>query len=138
MDPKNLNQLDPKIKEAYDRVMGTDLTSPQTPSEPAAPQFGAQTIPSAPEPAKEYAPPPPPPIHLDTSQAPETPVTPPPVFQSFNSETASQPTSPAPEAVAVHHSSRFAISTPILMVLGIAFFIAYAALWVMVFGIKLF
>jgi len=34
MDPKTLNNLDPKLKETYDRVMGT--TTPGTPAAPSA------------------------------------------------------------------------------------------------------
>lgn len=163
MDPKNLNQLDPKIKEAYDRVIGTDLTSPQTsspnaqiptsepspqpppepsvsqfapPSPPPPPSFGSsQTSPqSVPDVSRQKTPQVP--VHLDTSQTPETPVSSLPVYQSFNSETGSQPV--VPEATAIHHNSRLSVSTPILVVLGILFFAAYAVLWVMVLGIKLF
>src|SRR5690348_3229363 len=36
MDPKSLPNLDPKLKEAYDRVMSTSLTPSAPP--PAAPQ----------------------------------------------------------------------------------------------------
>lgn len=158
MDPKNLNQLDPRLKAAYDRVMGTDLSTSNAPQAPnpnpqspiveptQAPQFGTQNVPPAQEQAPQYSPPPldsqpptpaPPPVYLDTSSVPTpAPSVVPPVYQSFNSETGSQPQ--APETATVHHSSRFSVSTPILVVLGIAFFIAYAVLWIMVFGIKLF
>lgn len=40
MDPKQNGQLDPKLQEVYDRVMGTDTSGPHDPSQrqPAAPQ----------------------------------------------------------------------------------------------------
>jgi len=158
MDPKDINQLDPKLREAYERVMGTNIPAPSTPqapnepsvqppAEPSTPPFTTSTpAPASPpsfdssqtSPAAQENPPaeaPPAPVHLDTSQAPN-PVSPPPVYQSYNAESGSQP--PSSEAAVVHHSSRLSISTPILVVLGITFFIAYAALWIMVFGIKLF
>jgi len=53
MNPKNLNQLDPKLKEAYERVMGTPVSSAVRSSEPQAPphqetqtspQFSTQVV----------------------------------------------------------------------------------------------
>lgn len=147
MDPKDLNQLDPKLREAYERVMGTNVPSPaQDLSGVSQNQAPEQNIPTA-APSEPTPPPPaqaspisqatePPPVSIDTSQSSQTPTSPPPVYQSYSAENGASPTSP--QTTAVHHSSRFAISTPILVVLGVMFFAAYAALWIMVFGIKLF
>ncbi|MBI2031936.1 MAG: hypothetical protein HYT08_04960 [Candidatus Levybacteria bacterium] len=47
MNPKNLTQLDPKLKEAYERVMGTSVPPPAPAATPAPihqePQSAPQT-----------------------------------------------------------------------------------------------
>ncbi len=150
MDPKGTSQLDPKLKEAYERVMGTNLSSSDMPPEPN-PQQQPPPPPPSQQPQSQFGginPPPPhsdtppefpaeveasipPPVHLDTSSTQQ----PPPVFQSYSLEN-STPQEDGQTLQKQH--SKFAVSTPILVVLGVAFFVAYALLWVMVFGIKLF
>lgn len=68
MDSKATNNLDPKLKEAYERIMGTAvLQTPQTQTTPAAPpaqpQTSQQPTATSPTPSKpaDFPPSPPPP-----------------------------------------------------------------------------
>lgn len=69
MDPQKLSQLDPKLRAAYERVMGTAIPQPQATSDvvqatPASPNRG--------EPAQAQTPvPPPAPIPDPTPPAPQ-------------------------------------------------------------------
>lgn len=82
MDPQKLSQLDPKLREAYQRVMGTQVPQPQvipvqaqTPTPPPVPTPGPTPVPQ-PQPEPE-----PTPISTPTIEepptAPEPPVAPP-------------------------------------------------------------
>lgn len=91
MNPQNqLSGLDPKLKEAYERVMGTTIppapapsgagpaSSPPTPQEPAASAPTTQTEPSSPPPQEPVSPPPiqeptPPPVSPPQPPEPAAP-----------------------------------------------------------------
>lgn len=196
MDPKNLSGLDPKLKEAYERVMGTPLPNPQTPSPqpPSTPPTGGPTpvqsdqppsepaIPPAPasEPNPEPNPPQPfpnlpepPPVAQPTVEA--TPAPPPPSLSptepvSFSSNEFVQQPAKAPqqeqEQKTMHSelpltaavskgtthvvsgyvapgaskskgSFGLKLSTPILLVVGVAFLILYALVWIRIFNLSL-
>lgn len=161
MDPKNHNQLDPKLKEAYDRVMGTDLTSLTPPPQPVQPQ-APMTMPSPPPPTPQPTAPftapqsaphmPAPgqpiqsfhagedpiehPIQVNTSPSaiPAVPSAPTPVFQGYTDSQASEAiTNPAtsPEVA----KSKNKISPMILLGAGVVFFLIYAVLWGKIFGL---
>lgn len=68
MDPQKLSQLDPKLRDAYQRVMGTPIPQPQVTPASATLQRG--------EPIQAQTPPPPPP---PTPAPTPTPTPPPPV-----------------------------------------------------------
>lgn len=148
MNPKGVNDLDPKLKEAYDRIMGTALnpvpqnTQPQQPAAPnLAPAAAAQTPPPAP------------------AQAPTTPVnepTPPstntPLMQTqvFTQSAPLVDNTPAQNITPAEPSSIFTQSPssnaqpqkkklnllPILFVVGgLIFFGVYIVVWAKVFGL---
>ena len=137
MDPKALNNLDPKLKETYDRVMGTTTppasTAPQTPTAPATPPAAAT----------------PSPVNINIQQAAP--------------EATAQPTdaaSPVPSYTTDNLKFQAAIQTPmvgaapmaglapqpqgpssllkILYIIGaIVFFVVYAYFWAKIFNLPL-
>lgn len=80
MDPQKLSQLDPKLREAYQRVMGTTIPEPQAPIQTQPPTSNSPTpqpIPTPePTPAPEPAPPPTPIIQEPPAAPVETPIQP--------------------------------------------------------------
>ena len=109
MDPKKLNELDPKLKAAYDRVMSTSVAA--QPAAQTAPHVPATTIPVAP--ATHTTPLPASHAAIPPAKSIGTPVT-----------TAEEKT-------------KKGVSPIILVVGGIVFFALYAVLWIMVFKVKL-
>ncbi len=75
MDPKQqLNQLDPKLKEAYERVMGAPVgTSPQSTPQPTTPPPPVTTPPASSQPLPPPPPPPPAPPAQAVAQPPIMP-----------------------------------------------------------------
>lgn len=118
------SNLDPKLKEVYERVMGTPVNSPSTPTTPA---------PIASSPIS--SPPSPPP----TTSSPVTEPTPAPSTQTF----VAHNTVPIATKVSVSSSvvtpakSKKKISMPILILGMVGFLVAYAFFWVKVFNLKL-
>ncbi|OGH05230.1 MAG: hypothetical protein A2W22_01255 [Candidatus Levybacteria bacterium RBG_16_35_11] len=117
---KAVPQLDPKLKEAYDRVMGTVVT----PSKPAEPQPQVS--------------PPPPPAHSEPIQ----PVSPPPAQPTLEhlsqhpSSSATMVPSPTAEKAAVVKTKRKV--SPLIIGLGVIVFLAiYAVVWIKYFGLTI-
>lgn len=136
MNPKNLNDLDPKLREAYEKVMGTNF-SPQAaqPSQQPEPQPAAnspvmQTAPAdEPTPAIQTIPTQPPaPVNPAPSPLPtqnpfvQTPEPPPNVIAGAGN---------MPAAKGKGHS----FMTIIFLLGGSIFFAAYAVIWAKVFGL---
>lgn len=146
MDPKQTAQLDPKLKEAYDRVMGTPTnlttdpsqvptqttasapatTSPATLPTPELTQPVTNTIPvpatsTTPDPTTSVA---------TTSAAP----TPPPVVMPHSTETVKiggDGPAPATPVVAQAAPQKKKGIPPLLIVVGaIVFLIVYSLFWV--------
>lgn len=106
---KNLNNLDPKLKEAYDRVMGTNFTPPTKPQAPQqGPLMQTQPVPESFN-NKEDTP--------EFNPAPAQPLS------SFMQE----------EQNPAKKKMNF---LPILFVIGgIAFLAVYAVIWAKIFGL---
>lgn len=86
MDPQKLSQLDPKLREAYQRVMGTTIPEP-----PATPSQTQTSIPPNPDAASNPQPQPqltPPPVNEPVPTIPTQPTPP--------STPESEPASPTP------------------------------------------
>lgn len=154
MDPKNINQLDPKLKEAYDRVMGVDLSSsqgqpaapppPPVQTPPPPPPLGANPLPQTSPPVHDLPPaqnpnipPPPPPLNPAPEAQEASPPVPerrsPDVFQSFNASNQSEKQEQANPSTSFKPKSK--VSTPILVFVGAIFFVIYAILWGKIFGL---
>lgn len=163
MDPKSSAQLDPKLQEAYNRVMGTP-TGPQTIPDPATPIPGTtsptdQTGPIMPnvtiDPTSPGAPttsdPTMPPAPTPTTPEPTAPITPidptptPPTapVPMETVETPGQPKMTTVENTASVKSQAFSakksmkVSPVILLVGAVAFLLVYTMVWVKVFGLQL-
>jgi len=125
MNPKNINDLDPKLKETYERVMGTSLAeNPTTP-----PTMETQPVEQTP------------PVSVQTQ--PEAPATPPiedftvsQVFRADNTNehaetTTVNPPSKSDTAAKVNRKKIL----PIVIVVAIVFFAVYAVLWAKLLGL---
>lgn len=161
MDPKTqLSGLDPKLKEAYERVMGTTIPPasppPVPPQEPAVSVPTGQTEPVPPkepvspppaqEPIQEPTPPPvappqPPEPAAPPLQQPEPPPIPPvqpPVIKNEPVSSPAQPTGFVANAAKKGKLAGLKISPPILMAVGVAFLALYIFFWMRVFNLSLF
>lgn len=166
MDPQNqLSGLDPKLKEAYERVMGTSI--PPVPQEPTISAPTSQTEPTPPqptneppkepasppvqEPSQEPTPPPPvtppqPPEPAEPPlQQPELAPIPPPVQPpAAQNEPASSPVQAAQPTGFVANAPKkgklagLKISRPILISIGVGLLVLYVFFWIRVFNLSLF
>lgn len=116
MNPKTPQDLDPKLKEAYDRVMGGNFT-PSTPT-PPNPIPKIETVPTSPVTN------PLPPIPLANPISVNTP----PLSAMSPSTTVSneQPTTST--------KKKSGLSPIIFLIVGLIFFVIYAAVWGKVFN----
>lgn len=134
MDHKQqLAKLDPKLKEAYDRVMGTDVPPPTHAESPVqtAPSAADQT-PSPTEAKSSF-------VVTDTpsTPSPQSPaaVTPLPPIQAplrRNSETIQMNYQLHPKKVAQNKK----VPTPFIIAIVIIFFVIYTFAWVKIFNIS--
>ncbi len=131
MNPKSVNDLDPKLKEAYERIMGTSFT-PNTPP-------GTSNQPPA-----QNAP------VMQTTPVVDQPVTQAPTLQVPPAEPAKNPFDPAPEPPISVFTQAGPVSSPapagtqkkkmnilpiLLVVGGLIFFVVYVIVWAKVFGL---
>jgi uncharacterized membrane protein len=153
MDPQKLSNLDPKLRDAYQRVMGTTIPDPQTPAStpvqaPTQPT-DQPTIPTtdptpAPQPQPEPAipqMPTPEPQSIPTSQP--DPTQPASNFTQMNSEIAAPTVGASNFASPAFQTQSMAIKKkskimPILFVfLGLIFLVIYTLFWTKFFNFKL-
>ena len=150
MDPKTLASLDPKLRETYERVMGTSAAvgpaQPAMSDTPAVP-FPAPPSPAITTPAVEQAPA----GQLLSSSAPDAPPIPSPAGaytpESLGLAQPAVPPAPQPGQTWPQESQEIAPapaakSSPalirILYILGgIIFFIAYTYFWIKIFKLPL-
>ena len=135
MNPKAPANLDPKLKETYERVMGTSF-APATPSPaPAQPRPVQTTVvqePEAPIAAGPIMPTPLPPINVagpdsNMVQSPQMPKTGDPFKEAV----------PPPATVLMQGATpkKKNFLMPVLLGIGgLIFFVAYAVIWAKVFG----
>lgn len=109
-------QLDPKLKETYDRVMGAQM--PKATSSP--------TTASIPQPSASVQSPAPVQPQPQTAERPAAP--PAQVF-------VATPAAPTGKTVVVKNSNGKKLSPVVLMVVGLAFFVVYTVVWLKIFAI---
>jgi hypothetical protein len=132
MDPKSAQTLDPKLKEAYDRVMGATLPTSQTPPV-ANPSVGNSPVSPHHDPLDKMAIKENPPMQaaapLPTHQAGTVSPSPTPV--------ATAPLHVSSGFVAPHEEKKAPVSGTLLIVAGVVFLIVYTLFWLKWFGIPL-
>ena len=131
MDPKNPADLDPKLKEIYERVMGTNVASSQAisqkPAIPTTPQQSA--IEKTPQPQAPQAP----------AQTTSTPIASP---QSIQEKTSTgkvflEHQSFKPQPQKTEEKKQQNMLPMLLFVGGIVFFAVYAFFWLKFFNVNL-
>lgn len=164
MDPQKLASLDPKLREAYQRVMGTVVPKPQDPAQNQTPPPPAPPIPDPvpqlepqPTPIEPPAQPPvsePQPIPTPQPSTPQpqpaiSPQPEPPVqannFVQMNSEVAAVPSSPnfsapasMPQAQTMTIKKKNGMITPILFgIVSLVFIVIYTLFWTKIFNFQL-
>lgn len=142
MDPKKPSTLDPKLKEVYERVMGTNLSAgspksslPPQPVRPAPPPQPAQQPVQLNYPQPVSPQPPPPPIRPVQAVGAATS----PRYYSQIQEAASEtvkinpPAKTAASVVAGNVKNSSAALVAVFMVAIIIFFVVYAVVWMKFF-----
>lgn len=143
MDPKTLSNLDPKLRETYERVMGsagpTGTQPAETVAPPPAPADGATQLSSPPA-----APPPIPtptatPVDASLSQ-PVTPAA--PGTNPFQTPViAVNEPAPLPSPASVNQNAESGTASPLVRILyivgAIVFFAVYTFFWMKVFNLQL-
>ena len=117
MNPKTPQDLDPKLKEAYDRVMGGSFTPPPAPSS-QPPKM--ENPPPAPNPTANLTMP-----EQNPFASPVTPMPPISVMSPFVTTQNGQQT--------ILTKKKSKISPVIFLVVGLAFFAVYAVVWAKIF-----
>lgn len=153
MDPKNGQILDPKLKEAYDRVMGGSAGKSETPAHPTTPPVPPQSpnpiptqasVPHDPldkmaahSPIGNPAPPP----SMQTAATPATAPAPPQMGAHPTPAVTPQPahatTSFSAAYVAPHPEKKSPVSGTLLIIAGVVFLIVYALFWMKWFGMAI-
>lgn len=129
MNPQSANNLDPKLKETYDKVMGTS-TQPAAP----APQSAAPAAP-APDQNTQAAPPP-----ADAAQnaAPTIPQAPYTADNlSFQAAIQQPATNQVPLGNVVAPKQPSSLLRILYIVGGVVFFVVYTFVWLKIFNIPL-
>lgn len=119
MNPKTPQDLDPKLKEAYDRVMGGNFS-------PAAPAPKIPEIPKMETPTPAATNPAIPPATPLANPMGPTPVEMPPI-----NVVAPQAASAGQQVFSTKKKSK--ISPMIFLILGLSFFAVYAVVWAKLF-----
>lgn len=126
MDPKNIPpNLDPKLKEVYERVMGTPVggTNPQPASQPPLPpQTQPSWAPPLPPPPSPIPPPPPPQTSAPQQSRP---------FPVVNLPAAA----PKQETAVSVPQKKSHLTTIIFAIVGLVFFAVYALFWMRFFNL---
>ncbi|MBI4096457.1 MAG: hypothetical protein HY425_01940 [Candidatus Levybacteria bacterium] len=157
MDPQKLSQLDPKLRDAYQRVMGTVIPDPPVPAPQPTPQPEptpapiAEPAPAIEEPAVPPAEPPAAPsIPQQPISEPELTINPQPQAANFvqmNSEISAAPdvaavpdsnfAMPAQAQTATIKKKSNALMPILFVIAGVVFIVIYALFWTKVFNLKL-
>lgn len=134
MDPQSTNNLDPKLKETYDKVMGTS-TSPAAPQPAAAPAMPPPAAQAA-APDQSMATPPP----TDAAQAAASSIPQPPYTAdnlSFQAAIQTPAANQVPLGNVVAPKQTSSLLRILYIVGGVIFFVVYTFVWVKIFNLPL-
>jgi hypothetical protein len=135
MNPKSINDLDPKLKETYERVMGTALGSTPTPPAPKMETQPAKTeTPAVVEPglqAEQQLPVEAPSVSTNAGTTVSQ------VFRADNQSKNSEPAAVSSPSFKKAGSTKTNINKllPIIVVVAIVFFIIYGVVWAKLLGL---
>ena len=137
MNPKSINDLDPKLKETYERVMGTSLGTNPTPT---APIMTTQQTPEpqpVTQPTPEQSPKPQMQIETPPTASTNEGTTVSQVFRSDNQSKTNEPTTISSPSFKKVASTKTNIKKllPIIVVVAIVFFIIYGVVWAKLLGL---
>ena len=142
MDPQKISQLDPKLREAYQRVMGASVPKPQ--AAPAAPPQPTPTsINKPPQPASQAQPAINPQPQTTPNPQSASQNSPPPAtnFEQMHSEVSSPTTSPnftspQPQAETVSLKKKSSLMPILIGIIFLVFIAVYALFWTKFFNFK--
>lgn len=154
MDPKTAQNLDPKLREVYERVMGTSSTPPANSSAPAAQSAQVEKPQTPVPPSNSTLPPLKQKSAVDynalnsqaiNTSAPVTPKVSAPTTTAYTATTQStSPTfgvvnpSESGKSSPASNEKKGSILKKLLLLVGIPLFILiYTLIWVIVFGVEL-
>lgn len=134
MNPKGVNNLDPKLRETYERVMGTTFRSstPSEPQQPVAPQPKAPVFTTTPvsDPVSNPSLNTQPEMVQSPSFKTQDPFTDPPTPPSEVFSKSAPVNNPVPTVKKKNNLM------PIVLIFGgLVFFVIYGAVWAKVFGL---
>lgn len=140
MDPQKLSQLDPKLRDAYQRVMGTPIPPPATPPIQEPPVQPEPSTPQSPVSEPQPAIPKPQPPTPQPAISPEPPVQA-SSFGQMNSEVAvpSSPnfSAPMPQAQTMTVKKKNGMMPILIGIAGLFFVAIYTLFWAKIFNFKL-
>lgn len=137
MDPK-LSNLDPKLQDAYNRVMSGPASAPSSGQSPLSGVSGAVPPPPAPVPAAPATPPPPPQSPNPSPVQPIATAPPTPQASSFGSTIAFNANNAGKNQGTTTIKKGGLKIMPIILGLGIiVLLIAYTFVWIYVFKLKI-
>jgi hypothetical protein len=133
MNPKSVNDLDPKLKETYERVMGTSF-APASPNPAPVQTYPVQTTVAEQNPVSNFSPMPPSPQQPSIEPAPEMPPLQVPQIPNPFQEVQAPPATVLVNGATI--TKKKSILKPLLLIVGgIIFFVAYGVIWAKVFGL---
>lgn len=140
MDPQKLSQLDPKLREAYERVMGTAIPKSQSQPEPKPipSPIGEPALEPQPVPEPQPAINPQQPQFIPTSE-PVIPIQPEVPAPVATTATATPNfTAPAPQTQTIVLKKKRGMMMPVLFgITGLIFIVIYTLFWTKIFNFKL-
>ncbi len=125
MEPKKITDLDPKLKEAYERVMGTSFAQPPQQSQPIAPQ----PQPSPAIPMQQTQP-------IQPMQSPQIQQQQPAAIPMTGAQKQTPATNTFVGKKLPIHIGKPKISPVIFLVGGVVFFIVYTIFWLKFFKVS--
>jgi hypothetical protein len=136
MNPKTVNDLDPKLKETYERVMGTSFTPAAAPAAQSRPVQTTVVEQPVVEPAAQVPVQPLPPLPQQLASNPMQEMVQSPQMTKMP---PFQVTAVPPASVMIQNATttkkKSFLKPALLIIGGIIFFIAYGVIWAKVFGL---
>jgi hypothetical protein len=137
MNPKSINDLDPKLKETYERVMGTSLGTNPIPTPPVMTTQQTPEPQPVTQPAPEQSPKPQMQVKTSPTASTNEGTTVSQVFRADNQNKTNEPATVSSPSFKKAASTKTNINKllPIIVVVAIVFFIVYGVVWAKLLGL---